>query len=50
MLGLIMIIVAIVLAVVDAIAPSRPSWLLNAAVIIGFLGVLLGPTNLTIST
>ncbi len=44
MLGLILIIVAIILAFIDAFVPTRPSWLLNAAVIIGFIGVLLGPT------
>lgn len=44
MLGLILVIVAIVLAALDAIVPTRPVWLLNIAVILGFIGVLLGPT------
>lgn len=46
MLGLILVIIAIVLAAIDAIVPTRPSWLLNAAVIIGFIGVLLDPTTI----
>lgn len=50
MLGLILIIVAIILAFVSAFVPTRPSWLLELAVILGFIGVLLGPTTLHISS
>lgn len=38
---LILLIIAIVLAFVDAVVHVRPSWLLNAAVIVGFVAVLL---------
>lgn len=50
---LILVILSIVLAFVDAVAPVRPSWVLNAAVVLGFIGVLLmiltGHTHIHIS-
>lgn len=52
MLGLILVIIAIVLAVVDYAVRGRPyysahPWLLHAAVIIGFLGVIIGVTPIS---
>lgn len=38
---LILLLVGIVLAIVDATVPVRPSWLLNAAVLCGLVAVLL---------
>jgi hypothetical protein len=46
LLGTILIIIAMVLAAVSALAATRPAWLLELAVFLGFLGVLLGPTIL----
>lgn len=38
---IIMIVASLILTLVDAMVPTRPSWLLNAAVFIGFLAVLI---------
>ena len=50
MLGMILVIIGIVLAIVDALTVGRPyarPWLLHIAVIIGFVGVLLGVSPIT---
>lgn len=44
MLGTILIVIGMLLALLDAIVPTRPVWLLNISVILIGLGVLLGPT------
>lgn len=52
-LGTILVIIAVILAVVDAAlyhpaATRRVHWLLTVAVILGFVGVLLGAAPLTL--
>lgn len=45
LIGFILIIVGIILVFLDAvIRPPRSPWLLHVGVIVGFIGVLLGPT------
>lgn len=46
MIGLILLIVGIILALIDAFVPTRPSWLLNVAVILIALAVLLGVSSI----
>lgn len=38
---LLLLLAGLILAFVDAVVPVRPSWLLNLAVILGFIAVLL---------
>jgi hypothetical protein len=42
MLGLLLVIIAIVLAIVSAFVPTRSHTLLASAVVVGFIGVLVG--------
>lgn len=51
---IILVVTAIILALVDAWVPTRPSWLLNVAVILGFVALLIwmltGADPITIDT
>lgn len=51
--GTIMVIIAVILAILDVAlyhpaSPRRVHWLLSVAVIIGFIGVLLGAAPLAL--
>lgn len=42
MLGLILLIAGLIIAVIDMFIPTRPSWLLNVAVLLIGLSILVG--------
>jgi hypothetical protein len=54
LLIVLMLVIALILALVDGWVPTRPSWLLNLAVILAVLAVLLmiftGESTLTLDT
>lgn len=51
MLGLILVILAIILAIIDYAVHAGPyarPWLLHVAVVVGFIGVLIGVSPISL--